>query len=690
MTVGGDQMRVCGVLAVSLLCLTVSVRAAEPTAGDRMVARYFQQQTEQLQQHCLAEIKTLADWQQRRDEYRRQLLEMLGLDPWPQKTPLQATVTGRVERDDIVVENLHFQSRPQLYVTGNLYLPRIIDRKLPAILYVCGHGGVKIDGVIYGNKVHYQHHGAWFARNGYVCLTIDSLQLGEIEGIHHGTHRYDMWWWLCRGYSPAGVEAWNCLRAVDYLQSRPEVDSERIGVTGRSGGGAYSWWIATIDERIKASVPVAGITDLQNHVVDGCVEGHCDCMFFVNTYGWDYPALPALVAPRPLLISNTDRDSIFPLDGVVRTHAIARRIYHLHDADEKLALNITAGPHKDTQELRVHAFRWLNQHLKNDDELIDTTAVPLFTPQELKVFPGELPSDAINIDIAETFVPQAAPFTPPADAAAWQHRREADLQWLRDRTFRGWPDAAPDPSPRRIAAQAAACGTLETYEFTSQPGIDLNLYVLTPNSPEARRPALSLQVLDEHALWPAFANGVLATVGQHQDPGAKSPENVIRAFVAPRGVGPTALTDDKKHRVQTQRRYYLLGQTEDGMRVWDVRQALRALRAVPACGEAPVTLEAAGPMAGVALYAALFSDRDVRIGELNLKGLPNSHRRGPILLNVQRQLDLPEAVALVAEHTPVTLDLAHPGDWSAVEATRDQLGWPKEQLRILPLPAGNP
>jgi cephalosporin-C deacetylase-like acetyl esterase len=111
--------------------------------------------------------------------------------------------------------------------------------------------------------------------------------MGEIEGIHHGTYRYGMWWWNARGYSSAAVEAWNCIRALDYLETRPEVDANRFGVTGRSGGGAYSWWVAALDERIKVAVPVAGITSLQNHVVDGCVEGHCDCMYQVNTYRWD-------------------------------------------------------------------------------------------------------------------------------------------------------------------------------------------------------------------------------------------------------------------------------------------------------------------------------------------------------------------------------------------------------------------
>ena len=79
-------------------------------------------------------------------------------------------------------------------------------------------------------------------------------------------------------------------------------------------------------------------------------------------------------APRPLLISNSDKDGIFPLDGVVRIHSQVRKIYDLHGAGDKLGLQITEGPHKDTQELRVHAFHWFNRFLKGDDPLIETTA----------------------------------------------------------------------------------------------------------------------------------------------------------------------------------------------------------------------------------------------------------------------------------------------------------------------------
>lgn len=249
-----------------ICCQSPLVLGQEAAPGDAMLARYFADQTRALESACLAKPASSENWPTRQVELRRQLLEMLGLDPLPPKSDLMVSVTGVVEHDKFIVKKLHYQSLPGLYVTANLYIPNHVEQPLPAVLYVCGHGRVVIDGVSYGNKVYYQHHPTWFARNGYVCLVIDTLQLGEIEGTHHGTYREDMWWWLNRGYTPAGVEAWNCVRAIDLLQSQQEVDGERIGVTGRSGGGAYSWWVAAIDERIKCAVPVAGVTDLTNHV----------------------------------------------------------------------------------------------------------------------------------------------------------------------------------------------------------------------------------------------------------------------------------------------------------------------------------------------------------------------------------------------------------------------------------------
>src|SRR5207237_2263931 len=116
----------------------------DTSRGDKMLADYFAAETAKIRDNCLAEIKTLDDWKAKRGEYRRQLLEMLGLDPLPEKTDLKPVITGRLEHEEFVVEKLHFQSRPGLYVTGNLYLPKKIDaaKALPTILYVCGHSRV--------------------------------------------------------------------------------------------------------------------------------------------------------------------------------------------------------------------------------------------------------------------------------------------------------------------------------------------------------------------------------------------------------------------------------------------------------------------------------------------------------------------------------------------------------------------
>lgn len=637
-------------MLLSSICSAILVPAtwsAEPYSWEvePELAAYFEAETAKLRDACLADVHSLKDWEAKRGEYREQLLEMLGLGPLPERTDLKATVTGRVEREDFAVENVHFQSRPGLYVTGNLWLPKGVDGPAPAVLYVCGHGGVKIDGVSFGNKVYYQHHGAWFARNGYVCLTIDSLQLGEIEATHHGTYRYKMWWWNNRGYTPAGVEAWNCVRALDYLQSREEVDGERLGVTGRSGGGAYSWWIASIDERIRAAVPVAGTTDLENHVVDGCVEGHCDCMFMVNTYRWDYPLVAAMVAPRALMIENSDTDRIFPLEGVIRTHAKVRDIYRLHDGADQLGLVITPGPHKDTQELRVPAFRWFNQHLKEDDSLLTMAAEKLMEPADLKVF-DKLPEDQLNTTIHETFVPIAASPKVPKDTAEWQVMRDGWMEALRTKVFGGWPEEGRPLCLGERATTEREGLVLREYSYSSQERVFLPLFVVERIG--AKSNSVVMRVLDDQG-WEEWASRLdWSPAGLNQEEFRKHFGNLKETLVlvVPRGIGPAEWEGNEKKQTQIRRRFMLLGQTADGMRIWDVRRAIQATRAIDGLGKAPLVLQGDGMGAAYAVYASLF---EVGIDRMVLAELPLTHRDGPILLNVRRFLDMPEVVAMATE-----------------------------------------
>jgi dienelactone hydrolase len=637
---------------VALLALVICSQAAtlpkQWQLSDSSLLEYFKQETAELSEKCLTEIQTAAQWREAAPKYREQLAEMLSLSPMPARTPLNAKVTKRLEHDMFTVENLHFQSSPRLYVTANLYLPKNLTKPAPTILYVTGHGPVITNGVSYGNKVAYQHHGAWFARNGYACLIIDTLQLGEIRGLHHGTHTEGLWWWNSRGYTPAGIECWNGMRALDYLSTRPEVDTNRFGVTGRSGGGAYSWFITAMDDRIKAAAPVAGITDLENHVVDGAVEGHCDCMFFVNTYRWDYPQLAALAAPRPLLLCNTDSDYIFPLDGVMRTQTKVRRIYDLLGAGTNFGVVITPGPHKDTQDLQVPVMRWFNRYLKHEEPLIETAATKLFTPQQLKVF-ETLPSNAINSNIHFTFVSQAK-IALPKSAIDWATQREELLNRLRTKCFRASADEIA--SSKAIVDLGTGIPSLSVSDIST-------LSVTAGDSGAPKRIILRIHYTAKRQQDPRFSD-----VASRLVDGQLTFTTPVRTFQS---------AADKRKQAHLLRRYMLLGETLDTRRVADITRAIRSIRASEKFGKLPLRVEAEDDLAVDALYASLFAPVD----ELILTNLPKSHMQGPDYLNVLRVLDIPQTVALASERARVELRGAQEADWQFASQTARIAGYEK-------------
>jgi len=647
---------VVSLLSVSLVSAGLAWSPASVHAQDRSLsenpelAAYFEDEVSQLEkENDLTRFKSLDEWHEAKPHLREQLFEMLGLRPRPEKTDLQAAITGTTEEDEFVVERVHFQSLPGLYVTGNFYRPKVSAGPLPTILYVCGHGQVKKDGVSFGNKTHYHYHGAWFARNGYNCLIIDTLQLGEIEGVHHGTYKMNRWWWNSRGYTPAGVEAWNCIRALDYLETRAEVNAKRIGVSGRSGGGAYSWWIAALDDRIQCAVPVAGITSLRDHVVNGCVEGHCDCMYMVNTFRWDFATVAALVAPRPLLISNTDKDTIFPLEGVIDIHRQVRHIYRLHGKGDHLGLQITEGPHKDTQELHIHAFRWFNRFLRDDETMIEKTAEKFFQPEQLKVF-AQLPSEEINTRVDETFVALAA--VPSADAVladqqAWFNGRLAEL---RERCFQAWPDHDSEWKPSA------------SVRVESLPIAELDI----PNADGLKRLRIHFQ---SQSHVPLFVDAVLPenqTLDSLKAAAihvAADPESVFRevlkdrtkdsdaVFVmSPRGLGPHQWigTEDKQNQIQ--RRFQLIGTTADAMRVWDIRRAIQSVQTACPNLSAPPTTAGDQMLEPHVLLASLFEPSAAPQSLHHTSADPN---QWPSILNLTRTIRPEEILSLVIWHSGV-------------------------------------
>jgi dienelactone hydrolase len=675
-----------------LFLLPVLAFAAPPPAqpvANRLLGEYFAREVASIEAQPPLTPSSLAEWEIQRAAMKRELAGMLGLDPMPERTPLHAIMTGELALEGIVVEKLHFQSMPGLYVTGNLFRPAQPSGQLPAILYVCGHSDVKAkDGSSLGNKTHYQHHGAWFARHGYVCLVIDTVQLGEIRGEHHGTYRLGKWWWISRGYTPAGVEAWNGIRALDYLVSRPDVDADKLGITGRSGGGAYSWWVAALDDRIKVAVPTAGITTLRNHVIDGAVEGHCDCMFMVNTRSWDYDRVAALLAPRPLLIANTDKDTIFPLDGVVSVYNSVRRLYKSLGAEAKIGLQIAEGPHKDTQSLNVGAFAWFERFLKGADLMatFDDAAKKVVEPEKLRVFTN-LPGDERNTRIDKEFVPTGHPEI-PSNVSEWNVMSGGWKLALRDRVFNGWPQAAGPLALREVGKAEHDGVVMRAWEFTAQEPFKLRIWIahragLAPDQLEIA----VLNALDADG-WRDFARMAAAHFAPLFDEADRAGADGLgfedekkmyaskpwaMAYVAPRGIGPTSWSGTPKDQTQRLRRFYLLGQTLDGMQAWDIRRSIAALRAAGFVKPA-LWLQGERGMGVNALYASLFEEGVARI---DLHSPPKSHAEAPIYLNVLRYLDTPQAVAMAASRSKVRIYTADKSAWSFATDTASRLGWEK-------------
>jgi len=197
------------------------------------------------------------------------------------------------------------------------------------------------------------------------------------------------------------------------------VDPGLIGVTGISGGGAATFWIAAADERVKVAVPVSGMADLFSYVPNRVINGHCDCMFLYNTYQWPWTRIAALIAPRPLLFVNSDHDTIFPMDANERVINRLERLYSMFGSGDLVDSLVSMGGHDYRKDIRQASFRFMNTRLKNDPRPVLDSEVDLVTgareeihpisTEELRVFPqdADLPKDALNGRIDREFVSTA-------------------------------------------------------------------------------------------------------------------------------------------------------------------------------------------------------------------------------------------------------------------------------------------
>lgn len=659
------------ILALLMFAALCSVAAAQPygrpdreSPGDEMIQNSLARETRQIHARFLDDVKSLDDWRRLRPRYEDEYYYMLGLDPRPEKTPLEATVTGTVPGDGYVVEKLHYQSVPRLYVTANLYRPAEIKpgERLPAVLYVCGHSNMGRN----GNKTAYQANGIWLARHGYICLVVDTLQLSEIAAIHHGTYREGRWWWQSRGYTPAGVECWNGVRGIDYLTGRPDVDPARIAVTGISGGGAATFWVAAADDRIKAAAPISGMSDLPAYVSNRVINGHCDCMFLYNAFEWPWARIAGLIAPRPLLFVNSDADAIFPMDGNERLINRFKRLYSLYGAGDRVDALVSVGGHAYRQDIRQGVYRFLNIHLKDDPRPVTDSEIDLVVnqdgmrrypipPESLRVFPtdADLPSDELNTTIDQHFVPMAQVAPPKAgEFDAWKKTLQDELRRV---TFGCFPERVR--AGKTIGPAEADIVTLET-----ERGIRVPL----------RRAA---------DLPPAKSARVVLLVAD-AEPGDELPAWVRQSgdavyILQPRGIGPTRWTRRNPPNY-VERALALLGRTADTGRVWDIIAAARYLRG-QYDPSVPIVVAGENGAGVLAAYAALW---EPEIAGVIAHRPPPTHMQedAPQLLNCLRVCDIPAVFGMLAPR-PVTITASPAAPWHITKAAFAAAG-AAESLRL--------
>lgn len=646
----------------------ICLNAASQTTAETQSKAFYQYLIErgaEISRQTLSNVHTLQQWKKERPLIRRELAYMLGLDPMPPRTPLHVEITGTLERPGGRIEKLVYQSMPGLYVTGNLYIPKQGKRPFPTVLYLCGHLPDP-----YGAKVPYQRHAMWFAQHGYVCLILDTLEFGEVPGIHHGLYDQNMWQWLSLGYTPAGVEVWNAMRGLDYLQTLPWVDMHRIAITGESGGGAMTWYTAALDDRVAVAVPALSTWTAGSQVALRGVQQNCDGIYYPNIYEQDFSIVGALIAPRPLKIISARRDIMFPPAGYNAIYKELRRIYALYGAENKIAAFDQDTGHQDNVALRRESATWIERWLTGHEAPYDDGS---FTP-----IPGaqlacllRQPANAVNYSIDNHFIP-VAPLRKWKSAAAWRARRKQILAGLKSKVFRAFPKSpvALDAEVKPFSDSWANKYTNAfKVTFTSEPLIQVSGILYRPKGPEKPRRAL------------------IYVKGRHDDISGVDFDRLLPLFgryeifvFHPRC---TDFPISDREWVTWERTSELLGATIESMQVWDIMRAIQFMTSYLKIDPASISLYGKGDMGILALYAAIMDGRPGRV----VLGHPSvTEWNGPPLLNILRITDIPEAAALLAPRQLVLLTPPPDREFDYTAALYRLMGQAKQFRRASSLP----
>lgn len=645
----------------------ISLQTGPDTDQSNNIRNYLMEVAAEISDNALSDIKTLADWKTIRSQRYNEFLESMGLNYMPmngRRSDLNVHITGTIKKKGYRIEKLYYESLPGLYVTANLYIPDKIRKPAPAVLYVCGHGE--------DQKAYYQEYPRKYAQLGFVCLLIETIQLGEVRGEHHGCY-YKGWFnWYSRGYTPAGVELWNAIRAIDLLVTRPEVDPERIGVTGTSGGGAQSWFIAAADPRIRAAAPSAGATTLKAHILTRSVDHHCDCMVPINTYCHDFKDIGALIAPRPLLIIQNDRDPLNQIEGVRELYQDIQNIYALYGLPRDINLAEASGGHSSVAVSREKTFAFFLKYLMGKqmslDEIGDTDRSPevQLSADELKVYVKEQPENNLTETIQDSFIQLAKSPSIQSEEQLIAFR-DTVIDLLKDKTFHHFPAVQCPLDPKIVfrTSDNEKYGNI-VYSFVPEKGWRIKADIHWRNNSDAGHPLMILLRYPGESRFES--ERYLENIG--------SDWNV--AILDVRGVGETGWSTDLQWHVR--RAAAWTGRTIASMQVYDVLRCMEFLRTLKGVDPEMIGIAARDEMGVVALYTALLDGNCHTVflqdppASQDIASQPDGGGAATEMLNCLRITDVYQIPALLPG-TRIIFKGKIPGPFHWSEIIRNDLGY---------------
>lgn len=359
-----------------LACMTASCVTTKPTKEERpltplnrfprMMQEYYVQRVRDLNRagkERRSALKTKADAEAYVRDRRRKIQQCFG--PWPEKTPLNPRITGKIERDTYIIEKLIFESRPGFLVTANLYIPRGRAFPLPGVVGTCGHSQTGKGADLY------QSFAQGLARQGYVALIYDPLGQGERLqypndelasriGVGVREHLYAGNQQFLVGEFLGAWRAWDGMRALDYLLTRPEVDPTQIGVTGNSGGGTMTTWLCGVEQRWAMAAPSCFVTTFLHNLENELPADTEQCPPRALALGLDHSDFLAALAPAPVIILAKEKD-YFDVRGSEEAVQRLKRLYGLLGAEDQVKLFVGPTGHGFSQENREAMYQWFNQ-----------------------------------------------------------------------------------------------------------------------------------------------------------------------------------------------------------------------------------------------------------------------------------------------------------------------------------------